>query len=430
VVNVAIEAMPTAFKFRNYHISTYYVQENADKLIDQVYREFKLSARQLCDHYRADGDAIPEKIREEGESDDLNKSETMYTLIHAVYPNPDYKLTDRGEPLIGNKNKAFRSVTVCRELKSVIRDSGFDYLPYTVARFEKKADSMYGFSPGLRILRTAKMLNSGWKTLLKAGQKAVDPPVMLDGKAYNKTFPASFFNHPGAVNYWDSSGGAQPPQFAPVPSNLAIGSEMMQDFRRAIDAAYFVNLFQLLQQLAENTNRDKTAFEVMQLVSEKHALIIPIVARILEELFQPLFIKAFHLAMQQNMLPPVPEILRKTMPDVEVSFDSPLAMAAKRSHIKTAFDAMTQLASLAQFDGGQCLDYLNLDELAKSVLENSGVDPKYIRSKPAVEALRKQRTDMMQRQAAMQQMGDLAKSQDLTRRPEAGSAMEMLAKGG
>lgn len=431
IVNLAIEADPKrVFRFHNYHISDYYCAEDANKRIDQVYREFRLSARQIVQMYNRDGDQVPPEILEEGKSESMEKSEKKYTLVHAVYPNPSIRYDRNGEALIDNANKKWKSVTVCREKTSVIRDSGFDRNPYTVARFEKKAHSVYGFSPGLRIRRTAKMLNRSLTSVIRGTHLAVEPPVILDTAGYKNDMAPLFFNHPGAVNYYDSANGtARPPQFMPAPGNLQAGMTIVDKFEAVVNQAYFVNLFQMLQQLAENTNQERTKFEVMQLVSEKHTLIIPIVARILEELLQPLILKSFYLALEAGELDDADLLMQS---GVEVSFDSPLALAARRSKVSAVFDALTQVVQYAQFDGGQCLDYINFDKVTQNVLESGSVDPEFIRTDSDVQAIRQQRAEQQQSQMAMAQMAELAKSQDLNKSPEdgslAGSAMEQLTR--
>lgn len=435
ILNVAVEADPDAvFRFRNYHISEYYVAEDGRKVIDQVYRSFRESARNIADKYNLPGDSIPEEIRKNAESANIADYDKKYTLIHAVFPNRDYKITDQGEPMLGNENKPWKSVTVCKETKSIIRDSGFDFLPYTVARFEKKAKSIYGYSPGLRILRTAKILNSAMHTLMKFGQKQVDPPVALDMASYKGT-PPMWFDHPGALNPYDSTTGGRPPQaIAPVGSPV-VTAELIAKWEQAISSAYFVNLFNMIQQLAENTRNDRTKFEIMQLVNEKQTLIIPIVAHIIDEFFQPLFLKAFHIALAAGAFGPLPDFMRMHgVPAVKVAFNSPLALAAKLSQVRVIFDTVQQVGALAELDGGAALDLLEFDEIGRFLVECGGLDPRFIASAVKVKQKREARAQQQQAMLQQQQLGEIAKSQNLNQRPEegsiAGSAVEALAGGG
>ncbi len=425
-VNTAIEEDPQrVFRFMTYHISEYYIREDANKIIDQVYREFKQSALQIVGKYNLPDDDIPEKIASDAKSSEYSSNGKQYTLIHVVYPNPDFrKLNDDGEPMVGNKHKAWRSVTVCRETKSIIRDSGMDHMPYCVARLQKRSKSAYGFSPGLRVRRSAGILNQAINAILMGGQRAIDPPPMLDVSAYKGGLKPTFYNYPGAVNLYDSAGGAKPPSFAPVPTNFPVGLELVQMFEKDVHGAYMVNLFQMLQQLSENTNRDKTAYEVMQLVSEKYTMIIPVVARIIEEYFQSLHIKAFYMAYNAGKLGVAPKGLLDENGnfDVDVTFDSPLALAAQRSQLKSVFDASAAVLQIDQ----QGLDWLNLDKFTQFVFESYGVSGDFMRSETEVQQIREARQKAMQEQLAQQQMADVAKAQDLNKAPEGGSIASMV----
>ena len=139
--------------------------------------------------------------------------------------------------------------------------------------------------------------------------------------------------------------------------------------------------------------------------------------------------KAFYLALEAGELDDADLLMQS---GVEVSFDSPLALAARRSKVSAVFDALAQVVQYAQFDGGQCLDYINFDKVTQNVLESGSVDPEFIRTDSDVQAIRQQRAEQQQSQMAMAQMAELAKSQDLNKSPEegslAGSAMEQLTR--
>ena len=149
-------------------------------------------------------------------------------------------------------------------------------------------------------------------------------------------------------------------------------------------------------------------------------------SRILEEGLQPLFLKLFQIALEDGLLGELPVEFEGRLPAVSVKFDSPLALAAQRSKIKAVFDSVNQLAGLAQIDGGRCFDILNTDKIAEDIMESGGTDPAYLRSKSEIEQIRAERQQAQEQQAVQQQMVDLAKSQDLMKKAEAGSAVEAM----
>jgi len=425
------------FRFCNLHVSEFYCQENAQKEIDTVYREFKLTARQLVEMFGAEGDTIPKKIAELAASTDFAKQTQQFSVIHAVYPNRERQRDSNGNPLPDNKNKAFRSIYVCRDEKAIIRESGYDDNPHTVARFEKKSKSIYGFSPCRRIRRTAMTMNKVWWTVLKMGDKLVDPPVMMDAAAYRGLTP-QFFQNPGAVNMYDSSaaGGNGKPEFLQIPSQLPYGIEILNLLKNDIEKAYFVNLFQMLQQLYEQSKTQRTAYEVMQLVAEKMAMVIPVVGRLLEELLGPIILKCWRIAYRAGAFGqcPVVGLNKEPLPadllPVDVSFDSPLALAAKQAVSKGVMDGINALASVAQLDGGACFDYIDTDKLAGMVLDIYAVSPDLIRSETKVQDIRKIRQEAAAQQQQQAMLLEAAKSQNLTGPIDPQSAAARLLPGG
>lgn len=430
IININVEPDPVRnFRYFNLHISEFYCQENAEKQIDTVYREFKLTARQIVEKFNQAGDKVPQKIAELAASTDFNKQSQAFSIIHAVFPNRDRERDEKGNPLPDNKNKAFKSLYVCREEKAVIRDSGYDDNPHTVARFEKKSKSIYGFSPCRRVRRTAKLANKVWWTVIKMGDKLVDPPVMLDAAAYRGLSP-QFFQHPGAVNIYDSTAaaGKGKPEYLQIPSQLPYGIEIFDRLDRDIEKAYFVNLFQMLQSLYDQGKTQRTAFEIMQLMNEKMAMVIPVVGRLIEELLQPLILKSWRIAYRAGLFGTFPmskadgsEVILEEIP-VAVSFDSPLALAARKAVIAGLMEGLNTLSPLAQLDGGQCFDYIDMDKVTEKILEICGVSSNFIRSKSQVTEMRKQRIEAQQQQQEQQMLLEAAKSQNLTGKLDPNSA--------
>ncbi len=410
------------FKFRNLHISEYFIRENAEGKIDSVYREFPLTSRQAFEKFGNDN--LNPKIIADAKSDSAERNSRKYTFIHAVEPNPLVQHDpETNKPLPNQKNRAFKSVYVCRETNSIIRESGYEYMPYNVARFEKKSNSIYGYSPARRVLRSAKLMNAIWHDTLKAGQRIVTPNPIIDINAYKReNTNSAFYTTPGKAHYYDAMGG-KPPEFQPQPNGIPFGLELFDRIQRRINAAYFVDMFKMLQMLSEQDKRERTAFEIRQLVSEKQSMIIPVVARLLEEFFTPLLKKCFYIALKKNLFSiDVPFELNGY--DIDVSFVSPLALATKGVEVNNFFEIVQSLLPFVEINPG-ILDYIDFDKATVKIIETAGVHPAFVRSEAEVSKMRKERAQAQQQQMAQQQMMELGKSQDMNKRPEQGSVGEL-----
>ena len=70
--------------YKAIHLSETFISENQQGFVDKVYRRFKMSGRQIIDEYG-------EKKVPSGSREQIKKeSETFFTVIHAVRPNPDF----------------------------------------------------------------------------------------------------------------------------------------------------------------------------------------------------------------------------------------------------------------------------------------------------------------------------------------------------
>ena len=145
-------------------------------------------------------------------------------------------------------------------------------------------------------------------------------------------------------------------------------------------------------------------------------MILPLVARFLDEVVSPLLRLAFFTALEVGVFPDVPPeaaLLREQ--DVELQYYSPLALAAQRNKVNGTMAALEALAPVAQATGdASLLDVFNLDNLARDLARSYGAFPEHLRSVSEVKKLRELRAQAQQQADAAAQMAEIAKSQNLT----------------
>src|SRR3546814_11589953 len=81
----------------------------------------------------------------------------------------------------------------------LVSESGYQEFPFAVPRWDTSSGEVYGRSPGMIALPDANTLQQMGKTLLVAGHKAVDPPLLVGDDSVLGT-PKTF---PGGITTFD-----------------------------------------------------------------------------------------------------------------------------------------------------------------------------------------------------------------------------------
>jgi Bacteriophage head to tail connecting protein len=279
------------FRFSSRHVSELLVQENNKGIIDQVFRTFSWTARQIAQEF---GEAI--LTRELRQRLSENSPDT-FEIIHAVYPrdlsgvNEHLRKTPKGYP--------FASKYILKKEKLEMSDSGYEEWPCAVPRWSKITGEVYGRSPMMKCLPDAKMLNKMMETTIKSAQVTMAPPM----QGPDDGFLAPISMSPFAMNYYRA--GSQD-RIEPIitGAHVDFGFQMLDDVRRRIREAFYVDQLQLQQ------GPQMTATEVMQRTEEKMRLLGPVLGRQQSELLQPMIDRIFAIMTRKGRLKPAPKILQ------------------------------------------------------------------------------------------------------------------------
>ena len=277
-------------RYRNCHLSEIYLQENHQGVIDRVCRYFMMTARQTVQLF---GDVTPESIKGKAQT---NPEENFY-FLHWVVPRKD-----RDPERKDFKGMEYASYYISLTEKKLLAEGGYTSFPFAISRYYQAPLEVYGRSPAMDALPAIKTLNKQKETMLKQGQLAVDPVMLLhddgimDGASLE---PGTFI--PGAV----SAEGRLLAQPLPV-GRVDIGKEFMEEERKIVNDTFLVNLFQILVETPE-----MTATEVAERVREKSILLAPTIGRQQSEYLEPMIERELDLLSQQGKLPPMPPMLRE-----------------------------------------------------------------------------------------------------------------------
>ena len=358
-------------RYRNLHLSEVHFTENHQGVVDSFYRKFRYTARQAASRWP---DRIPETIR----SCLLTQPLREFDFVHIVRPRNAVDPSRRdyaGMP--------FASYYVSVAEKVLVEEGGYFTFPCPVSRYEQAPREIYGRSPAMDALPAIKTLNEEKKTVLKQGQRTVDPVLL----AHDDGILDEFSLLPGAVNPGGVTADGRV-LVHPLPvGNIAIGKDLMDDERVVINDVFLVTLFQILVETPQ-----MTATEVLERVKEKGILLAPPVGRQQSEYLGPLIEREIDVLTEQGLLPPMPGILIEARGEYRVEYDSPLSRAQRAEEaagLMRVIETTLQVVNVTQNPAP--LDHFDWDVIVPELAAIHGVTPRWLRSLEAVQEIRQSR---------------------------------------
>lgn len=377
--------------FRSFHNSQVAIDENEEGVIDSISIEEDLFPRQAAGIYDKLGKPPSRPIEEALR----NKSDgKKFKFVQIVVPN-----TERDSRYMrGPKGMAYSSVLLDVEAEAVIDRSGYYEFPAAIPRWETAPGEIYARSPGMMALPDANTLQAMGKTLLVGAQRAVDPPIWVANDAV--VSPLRTF--PGGVTTLDITDGKTPVGNWPVSSNLPIGREMQQDYRRQVEAAFFKNIFNLPIE-----TRVMTATEIMARKEEFIRVVGPVFGRLETDYIGHIIDRTFGIMDRAGVFPPRPQELIGQK--IDFRFKSPIQQARKQMEIASLSQSLNFIAPLAEVQP-EILDHFDGNAIARDAPEWGGMPNKWMRTQKDIDAMRAGRDKSGQAQQELAAAGPISEA--------------------
>lgn len=359
-------------RFRTKFIKDYYICENYLGMVDEIYYEYKASAKDIVAEFGID--KVHKDVKRCYEKDDPKK----FTCVHAVYPksmkNPKAK-------------SGFTSQYFILELDHELDHGSFNEFPYVVPRWTKAAGETYGRSPGMNALPELKVLNKMNETMLIGAQKLVDPPLQMPDDG----FIMPIITTPGGLNYYRS--GTQE-LIRPIFNDTRIdfGYQAMEDRRKRVRDSYYIDHLRLQQ-----GGPMMTATEVLQRTEEAMRLLGPMLGRQQVEFLNPLIDRVFNICLRRNMFPEPPLELQGR--DLSVKYSSLIAKAQRVNEAQSIIRAFSAIAPFIQNDPSVS-QILDGEAAARIIVNTYGAPQEILRDADQVAEMRQAAAEQ---QMAMQQ---------------------------
>jgi hypothetical protein len=390
------------FIFKALHLSEIAFSENAEGIVDVLYRKFKLTVRQAVEMW---GNKLDKKYFEMLET----QPEKRFEFLHCVGPRDpkEVRLNDAG--LAPGDRRPYYSVYIDIQQKQIIDEDGYYEFPFYVTRWQTMTGEVYGRGPGHTALPDIMTLNKVRELSLRAAAKMIDPPMITTmqnviGNLDIRPQSASVVRNINDIKELSSVSRIDVTQFE------------LQDLRNAIKSTFFLD--KLLLPPRTETG-EMTAHEIERRLEQMQRVLGPTLSRLNSEFLSPLIIRAFKILLRENMLPQAPELVQRLGVDIDITFVNQLSRAQQTDEINNIRRWIQESMELAQLNP-QALDYVNADAIIKFIAKTRGVPESAVMNDKDVQALREERAKAQQAQLALQSaqvLGDVAAKTGVVNEP-------------
>lgn len=282
---------------------------------------------------------------------------------------------------------------------------------YCVARWLKPGTSQYAFSPAVTCaLPEARLLQAMTYTLLEAGEKVANPPMIATDQAVRSEINVYAGGVTWADRDYDEKLGEVLRPMNIDAKGMPLGLEMARDSRAMIMQALFLNKLNLPQRAAE-----MTAYEVGQRVQEYIRGALPIFEPMEQERNGQIWEKTFNLMLRHNAFGSpldMPKNIREITTlgtdgiGMQWQFESPLHEAIEMVKGAKFLEAGQYVAAAVQLDP-KAAALIDVIDSLRDVLQSVKVPAKWVRNEITVQQINDQaeQAAAAQQQLALMQQG-------------------------
>lgn len=402
VMSCEINWEKTSLLFRNWHLRDMAWCEGPDGTIDFFVRKWEPTCREVYDRYGKD--KVHREIRQKVEMDNGRRAYEKCSYLHIMTEAKNYD-----GPLSKRSKLPWVSIMVDTANRHLQEERPALTSYYTVPRWLTPSDSQYAYSAAVMCaLPDARLIQAITYTLLKAGEKAVDPPMVAVGEAIRSDIAI----YAGGVTYVDSEyderlGEVLRP-LTQDTKNLPLGLNMQERIENQLKAAFYLDKLTL-----PPIGHDMTAFEVSKRVQEYIRQALPLFEPIEQEYNDPLCSNVFTLGMSVHAFGPraeIPESLSGA--DINFRFENPLTEARDQAITQTFIDSKGIIDVAASIDPSMA-GIMNTEEALRDALRGRAVPSKWLKTEEQMAEERQQddaQQGLMEAAQAAAGVGQVAQS--------------------
>lgn len=374
---------------RCHHLRDVAWTENAIGQVTTVFRKWEPTALDLKRYF-------PNKLHDQV-AKKLEKLETAYERVnvwHVVMPRELYETYPGGRKYRTPFVSMFIDIDNMHEMECV----GQHLNGYVIPRWQTVSGSQYAHSPATFIgLADARLLQAVTLVLLEAGEKAVNPPLIVVGDAVRSDIDIRAGGKTWVDADYDERLGAVLRPIAGDAKGLGFGLDLLQDIRIQLKEAFFLNKLNMPQ-----NGPEMTAYEVGQRIQEYIRNALPLFEPMETDYNGQLCEVDLKLLMRGD--PTIGARAPDTMrgQDVEFVFESPLREAIEKQKMGQFLEAGQVIASAMQLDQSAIYE-IDAIKATRDVL-GAVMPASWSRTEGEADAMRKNAAMQRQQQELMAMM--------------------------
>jgi hypothetical protein len=382
------EGKRSALNFRKIDVGTFSLSEDEEGMIDTIYRDFKMSYRQLVSMFGED--ALSPKHREFAM--DPQRMDQKIDVIHAIFPRSPKDIDPTKSDAL---NKPFASIYFDAKEKHLFSQGGYAEQPFCASRYLKWGDQVYGMSPSWIALPDARQLNFLEKQMDALAEIKAFPRVLIP-----EGMEGAVDLRAGGATYFDPSAPNAMPREWATQGDYMLGKDRAEIKRQSIRDAFHVGFFQMFAQI----DKQMTAREVSERASEKLMQFSSTATLLTTELFNPLLQRVWGICARAGLFPPPPDIFVQFgfIPEPQVTYSSRVALAIKSMENQAFLRHSEAMMAVWQLQP-EILDNYNMDEIMRDMSRNDGFPARWLRETKEIQQLRQMRAEQAAAQAEMEQ---------------------------
>ena len=377
-------------RFSNIPLKQVVIVEDSRGRVCKFYIEFEYTADQAANRWGQEN--LSEYLKQEIKEGKGSSTKHKFLLYIADRYTREIQKTDK-------KNMPIEACWVDKKGRTIIEESGYNEFPAFCHRFDKRPFVPWGFSPGMKALPFARLLNAIAKTNLRSMMKHTDPPIAVP----NNAFIAPFNMNPRAINVYKKDAMDSGKDIFAFGNfgDPQTGLTATEYYSGKVKALMYTDVFLAFSNITKDMNNP----EIMERINEKMTMLGPAVGRYLDEVISPIVQRTIGILFRRGKLPaPPPELLMN--PGYEIDFVGVLAQAQRRAELNTLITGLTMVGNMAQF-APESLDKIDPDKVTDEVWSITGAPVKVLRDDDEVAQIRQGRAEaaMKQQEIAEVQAG-------------------------